>query len=424
MEDSKLPEPPVKVAQASLDRTQLSPSDNKAPLPASSTSISQEQAAVTEGTAALEAAHLPADLPQELEYELVMAWRGEKRVVKIKEMDTVGDLKQLLWSLTTVPPERQKIVGLVRGKLPGDEEEVVKLGLGDTSLKKKEFMMIGTPEGEESKAVGPSAQDEGDLDYGQAEAQKKAYLAVQSVRNRRKLKEHAEKLQVDVMAPPRPGKKLLVCDLDYCIMDTRGWQEPAFSTQLFMRPYLHDMLKAISPWYDVIFWSQTHWRWLEQKLIELDIIGPSKKGDYHIVTTLDRSPMFSVYSEKDGKPWKHEVKALGIIWAKFPEYTAESTIHIDDLGRNFAMNVKNGLRVHAYKDALTRGNDQTDREMLYVAKYLLQLVNIADVTQLDHSRFRKCKLPLPEGVNDPLDLVKRHNAPDPPAAPEPEQKRS
>jgi hypothetical protein len=58
----------------------------------------------------------------------------------------------------------------------------------------------GTPEGEEHKAIGPSAQDDGgDLDYASVEAKKKAYLAVQSVRNRRKLKEAADALKVDIM---------------------------------------------------------------------------------------------------------------------------------------------------------------------------------------------------------------------------------
>jgi ubiquitin-like domain-containing CTD phosphatase 1 len=68
------------------------------------------------------------------------------------------------------------------------------------------------------------------------------------------------------------------------------------------------MLRILSPYYDYVIWSQTHWRWLEQKLIELDMVGPSKKGSYNIVSTLDRTPMFSVYSEKGGKPYKHEVK--------------------------------------------------------------------------------------------------------------------
>ena len=34
----------------------------------------------------------------------------------------VFDLKAALFSLTNVPPERQKILGLVKGKLPPDEE--------------------------------------------------------------------------------------------------------------------------------------------------------------------------------------------------------------------------------------------------------------------------------------------------------------
>lgn len=54
--------------------------------------------------------------------------------------------------------------------------------------------------------------------------------------------------------------------------------------------------------------------------------------------------MFTVYSERDSKPWKHEasshvsllrksqltssiqVKALGIIWSKFPQYSPSNTI--------------------------------------------------------------------------------------------------
>lgn len=37
---------------------------------------------------------------------------------------SVFDLKAMLQSLTDVPPERQKILGLVKGKLPPDEERL------------------------------------------------------------------------------------------------------------------------------------------------------------------------------------------------------------------------------------------------------------------------------------------------------------
>ncbi|GAA5949596.1 hypothetical protein JCM3765_002718 [Sporobolomyces pararoseus] len=354
----------------------------------------------------------PMDLPQEAVYSLVMKWRGTNYDLNVAESDTVGDLKAILFSLTGVPPDRMKLVGLIKGKLPGDEEEVVKLGLstsatGATSTKKKEFMMIGTPEGQEHKSVGPvNTGDEPDIDYATAgAATREALKAMESVRNRRKLKETAESLQIDIMREPRKGKKLLVLDLDGCILDTSLWKEPNFSTQMFMRPYLHDFLRLISPYYDIVIWSQTSWRWLEQKVVELDIIGPSRRGDYPIVTTIDRKPMFSVYSERKGQPFKHEVKALGILWSKFPEYSEQNTVHIDDLSRNFAMNPKNGIKVHAYKDALSRDNVSTDIELLYCARYLLQLVGVQDVTTVDHSKFRKCKLPLPQGTEDPLKLA-------------------
>jgi ubiquitin-like domain-containing CTD phosphatase 1 len=179
--------------------------------------------------------NLSLELPQEAVYSLVMKWRGTNYEISIAESDTVvstrslfnpesslnkpisqlnqGDLKAILFSLTGVPPDRMKLVGLIKGKLPGDNEEVVKLGLGGptTTTKKKEFMMIGTPEGQEHKSVGPvNTGDEPDIDYATAgAATREALKAMESIRNRRKLKETAEGLQLDKMREPRMGKKLL-----------------------------------------------------------------------------------------------------------------------------------------------------------------------------------------------------------------------
>ena len=73
--------------------------------------------------------------------------------------------------------------------------------------------------------------------------------------------------------------------------------------------------------------------WLESKLIELGMVGDDSRG-YKISfgipcsseiecgrpltpeTVLDRTPMFSVYSVRHGQSFKHEVKALEIIWKK------------------------------------------------------------------------------------------------------------
>jgi ubiquitin-like domain-containing CTD phosphatase 1 len=61
--------------------------------------------------------------------------------VKVPQLDTIGDLKSLLWTLTSVPPERMKLLGLVKGKLPGDEQEMGSLGLGGAGGDKG-FMMV------------------------------------------------------------------------------------------------------------------------------------------------------------------------------------------------------------------------------------------------------------------------------------------
>jgi ubiquitin-like domain-containing CTD phosphatase 1 len=81
-------------------------------------------------------------IPAEVVYALICNWKGQKLDVNVVASDTVGDLKALLWSLTSVPVERQKIVGLVKGKLPGDEAEVVSLGLLQGGGSPKPFMMV------------------------------------------------------------------------------------------------------------------------------------------------------------------------------------------------------------------------------------------------------------------------------------------
>ncbi|KAI5478438.1 ubiquitin-like domain-containing CTD phosphatase 1 [Pseudohyphozyma bogoriensis] len=361
-----------------------------------------------EGDAALQALGVDSELPYELVFPLLLSWSGQKFELTVTASDTVGDLKGVLWSLTSVPPQRQKIVGLVKGKLPDDAVEVASLGLKEGIV--KAFMMIGTPEGMEMKEVGSATGETPQADVDYSASAKAAQRAAQNVRNRRKLKEASEALKLDIMTPPRPGKRLLVLDLDYCILDTSLWKEFNFNAAFFARPFLHQFLKAISPHYDIVIWSQTSWRWLETKLVELNILGEEKAGDYHIPFVLDRTPMFSVYSERDGKSFKHEVKALPLIWSKFPEqWSAKNTIGVDDLSRNFAMNPQNGLKVHAYKDAMV--NQATDRELCHVARYLLQLTLQDDFSKLDHRRFRHFEGPLPPDTEDPLTWKRPEDGP-------------
>ncbi len=82
------------------------------------------------------------------------------------------------------------------------------------------------------------------------------------------------------------------------------------------------------PHYDIVMWSQTHWRWLETKLVELGILGGDtsyKVGNLstaadpsQICFVADRTTMFPVrprdrrtpdpqiFSERSGQMIKHE----------------------------------------------------------------------------------------------------------------------
>jgi ubiquitin-like domain-containing CTD phosphatase 1 len=83
--------------------------------------------------------------------------------------------------------------------------------------------------------------------------------------------------------------------------------------------------------------------------------------------------MFTVVSTKrDGTSVKHHVKPLQIIWSKFPDrWGSHNTVHIDDLSRNFALNLENGLQCTAYYRKKKSG--KRDTELLGLGNYLIQL---------------------------------------------------
>lgn len=50
-----------------------------------------------------------------------------------------------------------------------------------------------------------------------------------------------------------------------------------------------------------------------------------------------------------GNARTHHVKPLQILWSKFEErWGAHNTVHLDDLARNFALNLGSGLKIKAY----------------------------------------------------------------------------
>lgn len=203
--------------------------------------------------------------------------------------------------------------------------------------------MIGNPEEElitdDANKVNAELVDDLDYDYRPSEL-----IALQDdPKIRAKLDKYwgIVQNQFTLINPIRPGKKLLVLDLDYTLFDMKG-EPDASGWRVLRRPYTHRFLTACYQHYELVIWSQTSWRWLELKLTELGILTHT---DYRILFVMDKTSMFRIESPHNGEIRKHHVKPLELIWRKFSHWSKANTIHIDDLGRNFALNPQTGLKI-------------------------------------------------------------------------------
>mmetsp|Transcript_29390 Transcript_29390/g.70677 ORF Transcript_29390/g.70677 Transcript_29390/m.70677 type:complete len:363 (+) Transcript_29390:35-1123(+) len=317
---------------------------------------------------------------------LIAKW-GKERVV-LENLDgetTVGAVKDLLAQRTGVLSKRQKLIGL-KPKSSKLNDAVVLKDLKVKSAKKPvtdgsvshEFIMMGTKEENifvdpNDKDDLPEVVDDFDLDFNAGSSE-----WLQHVANGENLKKFTESTMIHIMSEPRPGKPLLVLDLDHTLLDfnSKTLQRDASTLQVgagsaasMKRPYMDDFLTRAYRHYDLVVWSQTSWRWLETKLTEL---GMLTNPGYRFCFVLDKTSMFKVTSTKrSGAQVVHYVKPLKIIWSKFPQWGSHNTAHIDDLSRNFALNLGSGLKVSGFyrkKSKATR-----DSELLGLANYLEQL---------------------------------------------------
>eukprot|EP00382_Lankesteria_abbotti_P000374 CAMPEP_0113845808 /NCGR_PEP_ID=MMETSP0372-20130328/962_1 /TAXON_ID=340204 /ORGANISM="Lankesteria abbotti" /LENGTH=239 /DNA_ID=CAMNT_0000814891 /DNA_START=291 /DNA_END=1010 /DNA_ORIENTATION=- /assembly_acc=CAM_ASM_000359 len=196
----------------------------------------------------------------------------------------------------------------------------------------------------------------------------------------KRLQKAIERTEIRIIRDLRPQRPLLVLDLDYTLLDCGG------GTHIndLKRPHLDVFLQLVYAHFDLGVWSQTKWKWVEMKCTELGLLTSCSHG---ICFALDRSSMFTINAkQKNGEYRTHEVKALEIIWAKFPlRWGPHNTVHVDDLSRNFALNPRNGVKVSSYR----RSRCQNDSELLHLASYLVWLSSLPDVSAVDHSDWRK-----------------------------------
>ena len=64
-----------------------------------------------------------------------------------------------------------------------------------------------------------------------------------------------------------------------------------------MRPYLHEFLTCAYEDYDIVIWSATGMKWIEEKM---KLLGVSTHQSYKIMFYLDSLAMISVHTPKYG----------------------------------------------------------------------------------------------------------------------------
>jgi ubiquitin-like domain-containing CTD phosphatase 1 len=357
---------------------------------------------------------------------------------------TISTVKNLILQHTNILPKRQKLIGLTLRKSPPSESVAAtatataattnkrKVLTDETTLDKLQikkpkdakknkkgqiihahhsFILMGTPETEifidlndcndANTALLDNVVNDFDLDFNIGSSEWKAHFA-----NQQNLIKFTNSTEVHIMNPPREGKKLMVLDLDHTLLDfsskkiintansdvasaasavtsssSDGMTVQETINQM-KRPYMDQFLAEMYVHYDLVVWSQTSWRWLETKLVEL---GMLTNPNYRFCFVLDKTSMFAITStRRNGQKVKHYVKPLQIIWSKFPKtWDASNTVHLDDLSRNFALNLDNGLKVSAYyrkkkKNSRNTSTGNRDVELIGLIGYCGKLAREVD----------------------------------------------
>ena len=163
---------------------------------------------------------------------LIAKWSKERITLScLTPETTIGAVKDMIKERTGVLPKRQKLIGLnlaSKGTLT-DQNVLSELkvkkpkgktnGLADAASIVHEFILMGTPEEQIfvdpiHKDDLPDVVDDFDLDFNAGSDQ-----WLQHVANGENLKKFTDSTQIHIMNEPRPGKPLLVLDLDHTLLD-------------------------------------------------------------------------------------------------------------------------------------------------------------------------------------------------------------
>lgn len=221
--------------------------------------------------------------------KIIVKWSGKEYELELTDNDTVADLKSAIQKETGVRPDRQKLLNLkLKGKTPDDDCRMCHLKLKNNF----KLMMMGSLEehiAEASTAPINLPEVVNDLDFEDEEVaieNQEVYLS--------KVQKRIRDYEIKMLNDPRPGKNLLVLDIDYTLFDHRSVAETGAE---LMRPYLHEFLTSAYEHYDIVIWSATGMKWIEEKM---KLLGVSSNPNYKIMFYLDSLAMISVNTPKYG----------------------------------------------------------------------------------------------------------------------------
>ena len=222
-----------------------------------------------------------------------------------------------------------------------------------------------------------------------------------------------EGVPIRVEGNPRPGKPLLVLDLDSTLVDFRDFKAYGVSARGQVdgvcRPFMRKFLETARGSFDIALWSRSTREALDLKLRELghlDATGEDAGGDalgeepFRYIMILDRGATLDtpVRSVAGSEVVLSSVKPLRFIWERFPgNYGPHNTVHVDDVPRNFLLNPQNGLLISPWQsagpdcDERQRQRSRQDRELEYLLQYLQGLAEDSSGSWegRDHSRWRQ-----------------------------------
>ena len=244
-------------------------------------------------------------------------WGKERFTVPFEPATTtVGELRARISSATTIPVAGLKLLNLKKRKgVPAFADSLV---VGRDCKVPKLLKIMGTAQ-TQIDGMNDSMQTIADVfdDLDASAVTGNALEGTQKTMDKLTKAIAATPVKSQMMNEPRQGKKLIVLDLDHTILDFKGVPQQqneaaagaaeggagssasaaasgaaSISLAHVKRPHAHAFLEEIYKSYDIVIWSQTHWRWLEIKLVELGFLDPHRP--YKFLFILDKTCMFRV----------------------------------------------------------------------------------------------------------------------------------